>query len=161
MYLLDANVMIQGKNAYYGMDIVPGFWQWIEKAHGDGLVFTVSKVADEIKDGGDELADWIKALPTGFALDVSSSTATSLAATAAWASAQTRYVPAALAEFLSVADYYLVAQAHDLGFIVVTHETPAPDGKKRIKIPDACNGLGVAYTTPWAMLRNEGARFVS
>jgi hypothetical protein len=142
------------------MHIVPGFWNCIEKAHGDGRVLTVSKVAEEIKDGRDELANWIGNLPDTFALEVRSSTSGSLSAVAAWAAAQPQYVPAALSEFLSVADYHLVAQAHDLNFTVVTHEKPAPDPRKRIKIPDACNSMGVSYTTPWAMLRDEGARFV-
>jgi len=52
-----------------------------------------------------------------------------------------------------------VSQALSLGYTVVTHEEPAPLGKKRIKIPDACNAAGVPWMPPWLMLRDEGARF--
>ena len=76
----------------------------------------------------------------------------------AWASSQ-QYDPAAVNTFLQVADYYLVAQAHALGFTVVTHEIAA-NSIKRIKIPDARIGLGVKCVTPYAMLRSEKARFV-
>ncbi len=33
MYLLDANVFIDAKNRYYGFDIVPAFWDWLQQAH--------------------------------------------------------------------------------------------------------------------------------
>jgi hypothetical protein len=42
---------------------------------------------------------------------------------------------------------------------VVTHEVPSTS-LKRIKIPDACVGLGVRCVSPFEMLRNERARFV-
>ena len=28
-YLLDANVFIQAKNLYYGLDFCPAFWDWL------------------------------------------------------------------------------------------------------------------------------------
>jgi hypothetical protein len=58
-----------------------------------------------------------------------------------------------------VADYYLVAQAHAGRHTVVTHEIPAAS-RRRIKIPDACIGLGVKCMNPFEMLRLERARFV-
>lgn len=67
--------------------------------------------------------------------------------------------PAAISTFLQVADYYVVAQAHAGRHTVVTHEVPSAS-TKRIKIPDACIGLGVTCVTPYEMLRRERARFV-
>ena len=61
--------------------------------------------------------------------------------------------------FLQVADYYLVAQARAGGHTVVTHEVPSASTRK-IKIPDACIGLGIKCMTPYEMLRSERARFV-
>jgi hypothetical protein len=43
--------------------------------------------------------------------------------------------------------------------VVVTHEVVAHSTKK-IKIPNACLGVGVRYVTPFEMLRAERARFV-
>ncbi|MBV6522211.1 MAG: hypothetical protein MNPFHGCM_02357 [Gemmatimonadaceae bacterium] len=43
--------------------------------------------------------------------------------------------------------------------VVVTHEVPAASPRK-IKIPDACIGLGIKCMTPYEMLRVERARFV-
>lgn len=61
--------------------------------------------------------------------------------------------------FLQVADYYLVAHALAHGHTVVTHEIASPSPKK-IKIPNACIGLGIKVMTPYEMLRHERARFV-
>lgn len=64
-----------------------------------------------------------------------------------------------MSTFLQVADYYLVAQAYAGKYIVVTHEIPSASTRK-IKIPDACIGLGIKGMTPFEMLRHERARFV-
>ena len=82
----------------------------------------------------------------------------SLQATSQWAAGQ-GYDPAAVNTFLQVADYYLVAHAHAHRHVVVTHEVVAHTTKK-IKIPNACIGMGVKCMTPYEMLRVERARFV-
>jgi Domain of unknown function (DUF4411) len=69
------------------------------------------------------------------------------------------YEAAAVNTFLQVADYYLVGHALAHGHTVVTHEVASPS-TKRIKIPNACIGLGVKFMTPYQMLRRERARFV-
>jgi L-ascorbate metabolism protein UlaG (beta-lactamase superfamily) len=82
----------------------------------------------------------------------------SLQATSTWANGA-GYEPAAVATLLQGADYYLVAHAHAHHHVVVTHEVVAHSAKK-IKIPNACLGVGVRYVTPSEMLRAERARFV-
>ena len=42
---------------------------------------------------------------------------------------------------------------------MVTHEVAA-NSVKRIKIPNACAGLGLRFMTPHEMLRVEKAKFV-
>lgn len=64
-----------------------------------------------------------------------------------------------MSAFLQVADYYLVAHAKAGNHTVVTHEIPSASTRK-IKIPDACIGLGIKFMTPYEMLRRERARFV-
>jgi hypothetical protein len=51
-YLLDANVFIEAKNRYYGLDFCPAFWEWLIVSNTSGLVFSIEKVADEIEAGG-------------------------------------------------------------------------------------------------------------
>jgi Domain of unknown function (DUF4411) len=81
----------------------------------------------------------------------------SLATVSTWAGGGT-YEPAAVSTFLQVADYYLVAHAHAHGFTAVTQV--AADSARKIKIPNACVGLGVTVMSPYEMLRIEKARFV-
>jgi hypothetical protein len=59
-YLLDANVFVEAKNAYYGFDFAPGFWDWLDREHANGNVYSIEKVRDELIGGDDELADWAK-----------------------------------------------------------------------------------------------------
>ncbi|MGH9044785.1 MAG: DUF4411 family protein [Acidimicrobiales bacterium] len=157
-YLLDANVFIQGKNLHYGFDFCPGFWDWIDDSHAAGSVFSIDKVSDELVAVDDDLAGWARTRPDGFFLGADASLIPSLQATSTWANGA-GYEPAAVATFLQVADYYLVAHAHAHGHVVVTHEVISAS-TKRIKIPNACLGMGVRYLTPFEMLRTERARFV-
>ncbi len=67
-YLLDANVFIQAKNLHYGLDFCPAFWDWLLAKNADDDVFSIEKVEDEIKAGGDELSDWASNLGAKFFL---------------------------------------------------------------------------------------------
>jgi len=157
-YLLDADVFIRAKNLHYGLDFCPAFWTWLIDANGAGRVFSIEKVGDEIQAIADELSGWANARGDGFFLRPDASVLPSLADVSKWASGQ-RYEPAAVSTFLQVADYYLVAHALAGKHTVVTHEVPSASTRK-IKIPDACIGLGIKCMTPFEMLRVERARFV-
>jgi hypothetical protein len=157
-YLLDANVFIQAKNLHYGFDFCPAFWEWLVASHEAGTVFSIEKVYDELVGSEDELSAWARQQPEAFFLKPDAAVVSSLQAASLWASGND-YEPAAISTFLQVADYYLVAHAHAHDFAVVTHEVVAHTAKK-IKIPNACVGLGVKCMTPYEMLRAERARFV-
>jgi Domain of unknown function (DUF4411) len=157
-YLLDADVFITAKNLHYGFDFCPAFWEWLIEQHKAGHVFSIEKVGGEILGLGDDLSTWAAARGDDFFLKPDPGVVPSLAAVSAWANNQ-QYEPAAINTFLRIADYYLVSQAHAGGHTVVTHEVPSPSTKK-IKIPNACIGLGIKCVTPFEMLRTERARFV-
>ena len=157
-YLLDANVFIAAKNLHYGFDFCPAFWDWLVTENESGRVFSVEKVGDEVRAVGDELADWAAERGTAFFLPPDASNFPAMAQVSAWATAGT-YEPAAVTTFLQVADYYLVGQALSGEHTVVTHEVPSASPRK-IKIPDACIGLGIKPMSPYQMLRVERARFI-
>ena len=157
-YFLDADVFIRAKNLHYGLDFCPAFWEWLIENNAAGTVFSVEKVGDEVLAVADELSEWAEARGAGFFLRPGVAVFPSLAAVSTWATGQ-RYEPSAINMFLQVADYYLVAQAHAGRHTVVTHEVPSGSTRK-IKIPDACIGLGIKCMTPYEMLRHERARFV-
>lgn len=157
-YLLDANVFIQAKNLHYGFDFCPAFWDWMIAQNELGIVASIEKVSDELVGGGDDLADWANDRGKAFFLPPDDAVLPSLAEVSAWATGQ-NYEPAAIATFLQVADYWLVAHAKAHDFVVVTHEVPS-DSVRKIKIPNACIGLGITCMSPYEMLRRERARFV-
>lgn len=157
-YLLDANIFIQAKNLHYGLDFCPAFWDWLIAGNTDQKVFSIEKVGDELAAGGDELADWANQQGANFFLPPDAKLLSALRQVSTWATSQ-RYDPAAVNTFLQVADYYLVAHGLAHGHVIVTHEI-ASTSTKKIKIPDACIGLGIKCMTPFEMLRLEQARFV-
>lgn len=156
MHLVDANILIDAKNRYYAFDIAPGFWTWLEKAHRSGILISIDAVRDELLAGQDDLADWART-HRDFFLPVDQWTAQNLAPLSAWAARQ-NYSPAAQREFAGDrADFLLVAHAAGHGDTVVTHEQPSPDSRKRVKIPDACEAMGVEYLDIFSVLRRTGA----
>lgn len=158
-YLLDSDVFIQAKNLHYGIDFCPAFWAWLIDENRAGRVFSIERVGDEVLAGADDLAAWASARGPTFFLPVDATVPPSLVAVSEWATRQ-QYAPSAVSTFLQAADYYLVAQARAGGHVVVTHEIRAPASRRKIKIPDACNGLAIDCVTPFEMLRRERARFV-
>ena len=156
--LVDSNVFIQAKNLHHGFDFCPAFWDWLVEQNGAGNVASIERVADEPQAGDDELSEWAAARDGGFFLPPDDAVLPALRTVSDRASSH-GYRPAAVATFLQVADYWLVAHALAHERIVVTHEVPA-DTTSKIKFPNACIGLGLRCMNPYEMLRRERARFV-
>jgi len=158
-YLLDANVFIQAKNEYYGFDIAPAFWAWLIDANAAGTVFSVDKVGEELLAYEDELSEWAKERKRqgNFFLPPDEPVLDALKDVAAWAQGQS-FTDAAVSEFLAAADYYLVAHALAHNFTAVTQEVFEPAIIRKIKIPNACQGVGVPWINTYTMLRTEGVQ---
>ena len=158
-YVLDSNVFIEAKNRYYGFDIAPGFWDWLDLVHSTGSVCSIEPVRDELVAGDDPLAGWAAAHGPFFR-PIDTATTREFPVLTKWADSQ-RYTAAAISEFLgNTADYYLVAFAKAHGDTVVTHERPAPGSHKRILIPDACLAIGVPCADTFAALRATSAALI-
>lgn len=145
IYLLDTNIFITAKNEL-PMDVYPSFWQELSKLAGNGVFKSIKKVEDEIRKGKDELVDWIdNNLPNDFFIAENTETLVALSSVSQWATMNGVYTQAAKNEFASVADSWLIAEALSQSVTVITHETPDPSCKKRVKIPDVCNAVGVKF----------------
>lgn len=158
--LLDSNVFITAKNSYYGLDLVPAFWTWLEAQAVAGEIASTDMVYDELREGNDDLAVWVKdRRDLIFTIDSSSAAVAAHVATlGAWAMAEgcKQHV---IEDFMSCADPFLVGAAAALELTVVTQETPAGAKRRKVKIPDACAHLGVTVKDTFAMMRALGARF--
>lgn len=60
IYLLDANVLIDANRDYYPLDRVPEFWDWLLELAAEGVVKVPVEVYEEVSEGNDELAEWMK-----------------------------------------------------------------------------------------------------
>lgn len=72
-YILDADVFITAKNAYYAFDICPGFWASVIHQHRAGRAFGINRVRNELLSGRktEDLVQWVTTdLPDTFFLDV-------------------------------------------------------------------------------------------
>lgn len=144
-YLLDTNIFITAKNEL-PMDVYPSFWQALSELAAKGDFRSIKKVEDEIRKGKDELVDWIdNNLPNDFFITESADTLSALSTVSQWTNLNNVYSQAAKNEFISVADSWIVAEGLSQSITVVTYEKPDPSCKKRVKIPDVCNAVGVKY----------------
>ena len=161
-YLLDSNVFIESGKRYYSMDICPAFWEWLIAANKNKKLFSLDKVKQELCEiKKDNVAKWASDIDSGDRrgkLFLSSQKAVDgMQEVTSWVD-KTDYEMAAKEEFFSVADYYLVAYAKQEKQIVVTEEIFS-SGKKKIKIPNVCKGLGIEFINTFDMLRRECVRF--
>jgi hypothetical protein len=160
VYLLDANVFIQAKNLHYGFDFCPAFWNWLILKNDQGIVFSIEAIYRELIRGNDDLANWVTSYKNTLFLNPDAEIVSQFSVVSAWANEPSLgYEQAAINEFLDVGDYYLVCHALGHQMTIVTHER-ASHSKKKIKIPDACQALGIRFMSPFEMLRRESARFV-
>lgn len=157
-FLVDTNIFVDAHRRYYAFAIVPSFWEFLDHQFSSGALVSIKQVLEELKAGNDALADWAKDRPHFFHDIGDAQTLQKMAEIADWVTRQ-EYTQAALDEFLSVADFYLVAFAVAHGYTVLTHEQPNPEAKKRVLIPNVCDAFGVRYTDTFQMMRTLGAHF--
>ena len=162
-YLVDSDVLITAKNLYYAFDLCPGFWKSLLHYHGEGRVFSVDRVRNELLVGrnDEELFQWVKNdVPKGFFLPVDTDElARVYTEIMLWVQRHPNYLDHAKAKFATGADGWLVACARVRGATVVTNEQPAPASRRDVKLPDVCEEFEVPRQNTFVMLRALGAQF--
>ncbi len=163
LFILDSDVFIAAKNAYYAFDLCPGFWNAIIYHHSLGKVFSISRVRSELLSGNktEDLVLWVRnQVPVDFFLDVDEEEVTkTYSEIMLWSQRHTRYLDRAKAKFATGADGWLVAYAKVHGAFVITNEQPSPESKSEIKLPDVCAQFGVTPKDTFMMLRELSVSF--
>ena len=157
-YLLDTNTFIEAKNRYYPFDVVPAYWEWIDKSNSVGTVFSIQPVYDELLRKSDQLEKWARKRKNDLFISMDSDDEPNLIEVSNWLR-NSEYDPTAITKFLSKADYYLIVRAMTLGCTVVTHEK-SENSLNRVKIPNVCEQFDVKCISLFEMLRRENARFI-
>lgn len=161
-FVLDSDVFIAAKNAYYAFDFCPGFWDGIIRAHAQGRARSIDRIRAELLAGRKEedLVLWVKnKLPEEFFHDSNSAEVSgAYAEVMLWVQRNPRYFDRAKAKFATEADGWLVAYSMVHGTEVVTNEQPRPESHNRVLLPDVCEQFKVSYRDTFPMLRELGAR---
>lgn len=158
-YLLDSNAFIQAKNHFYRFSFCPGFWDWVLTRHGAGAIFSVEKVEDELKLGADQLTTWVtNTAPNGFFIQPTTQVATAQGVVARWVHAQAVYSHTEVAWFLGKADPWLIAQAIEGGYEIITFEEMVPPNSSKVKIPNVASNFGVRCVSLYDVLEASGAQ---
>ena len=163
LLVLDADVFIAAKNAYYAFDICPGFWKALLEAHRLDRVRSIDRVRNELLIGREEedLVQWVRnEVPTAFFHEsIGAEVVTAFAEIMLWVQRNQQYLDQAKAKFATEADGWLTAYARVHGAIVVTNEQPRPEARNRILLPDVCARFGVPCKNTFSMLRDLAVRF--
>lgn len=158
--MLDANVLITAHRSYYAFDLCSGFWDSVKAGFKANRIFSTRRVQGELQAGGDVLTKWVAAeLPPDFFInDGSTIIASAYAPMMTWVASK-NFISAAIAQFASGADGWLIATAKQENLCLVTHETRQLGAKSRVPIPNVCEEFGVSYCNTFEMLRELGCCF--
>ncbi|WP_027568391.1 DUF4411 family protein [Bradyrhizobium sp. URHA0013] len=157
-YCLDSNIFIQAQQGPYAMDIVPGFWKWLDKESDAGRIISCRTVYEEMVGFGDELATWVKDRDgSPFFMPPDAAVQGAFGPIAGYV--VNTYPQHNASEFLKGADPWLIARAQTHGMIVATGEQLVDPTSTKPKIPNVCKQFGVEYMGPYEMLRQLGAKF--
>lgn len=164
VFVLDSDVFIAAKNAYYAFDICPGFWDAIIQAHREDRVHSIDRIRAELLAGQpkEDLVQWVKGkVPAGFFRTTQSKAVLdAYAEIVLWVQRSTQYLDRAKAKFATEADGWLVAYSMVHGTTVVTNEQPRPDSRSRVLLPDVCAQFKVPSRDTFTMLRSLAVQLV-
>jgi len=158
-YLLDANTYIQAKNQYYGMDICPAYWDWLDQQFALGKTSSIDMVGRELKAGNDELVSWVKDRPDHFIQNDDDDTQAAYTDVVGFV-ATGNFNAGSRDSFLAGADPWIIAKAIAINASVVTHESQLNPQTKQVKIPNICQQFSVPCMSTFQFLRELKARFV-
>jgi len=158
--LIDANVLIEAHRRYYSMEVCPGFWEWMAEALATGDAILIPEIRDEVTPLSQDLKDWLRFDATVTHPEVQGSLSLSRQLVTGEANAS-GCTANSIQRFLRGGDYHLTAYAHAAKCRVVTLETreDRTKHKRKLKIPDLCDRISVAWATPFQMLKDHGAEF--
>ncbi|RJX35049.1 MAG: DUF4411 family protein [Desulfarculus sp.] len=159
-FILDSNVFIEAAQRYYAFDIAPGFWESLIVHSESGQVKSIDKVKGELERGKDQLAAWAKGdFSHAFVSTDEEDVIKSYGEVMKWVQSQAQFTDAAKADFASGADGWLVAYVMTRGGVLVTHEIPSPDVKRKVPIPNVCVAFDINFRNTFEMLRFLKVRF--
>jgi hypothetical protein len=162
LYLLDANVLIDAHNKYYGADMVPEFWDWVLHCAANGTIAMPLETFEEVRGGADAkrdlLNEWVCRDDVEETLVLKEEVDPN-----AVAAVTNAYAPDLNDNEIDQLgrDPFLIAYGlvDCTGRCIVSNEVSKPSKKRaNQKVPDVCQKVGVPCCDTFAMLRRLGFR---
>lgn len=154
LHLLDANVLITANRLYYPLERVPEFWDWLVHMGQTGQIRMPVEIIEEIRDGSDDLAEWMSDHDHLDALLLNEDADVALVQRVI----SEGYAPDLDDEEIEIVgrDPFLIAavQRSPADRCVVTTEVSKP-GRRRANrhVPDVCASLGVRWMDSFGLIR--------
>ena len=154
LHLLDANVLITANRLYYPLERVPEFWDWLVHMGQIGQIKMPLELVEEIREGSDDLAEWMSDHDHLDALLFAEDADVALVQRVT----DQGYAPDLDDKEIEIVgrDPFLIAAAlrSPADRCVVTAEVSKP-GRQRANrhVPDVCNSLGVRWMDSFGLIR--------
>ncbi|MCY4086704.1 MAG: DUF4411 family protein [Actinomycetia bacterium] len=156
MYVFDTSTFINGKNRQLPPETFPGVWEFIEQNIEKGAIIAPKAVLTEIKQQTDELFNWAHKYLDAF-VDPSRAVQQRVGEVQAHQNFPNQGTR-------NEADPWVVAEALERNWTVVSYEGRAPNGEptRRVmeKIPGVCKAFNLECITLPEALGRLGAQFV-
>lgn len=157
IYCLDANVLIQAWQKYYSPKFCPGYWDILNELGVQGRIFIAKEVFDEITRTEDDLCKWLKASKI-LVRETNENVIRCLQKIYAKEASHKTLVDNTKAR--SLADPWVIAYAINEGATVVTKEEKITAlNSSRIKIPNVCDNMGIAWMNDFDFLAELNIQF--
>lgn len=155
MYLVDTNFIGELETIYPG-DVFPTLWVQLEHRLFVPDVCFHEEVHTELRNWKHPRLNWyLNHVTPGQILASDREELDAYQAVSKWVVGkhQPPYKSSAVDAFLNVADSWIVASAHRHRATIVTNEKPAPESKRKIKIPDVAAQFNVPCINTLDFLR--------
>ena len=140
------------------MQFCPAYWDWLDQQFAKGIAGSIDMIGRELKDGNDNLAEWVKSRKAQFVPNDDEATQDAFSEIVQFVISKD-FSPANRDQFLAKADPWLIAKAKTIGATVVTHESTLNDATKKVKVPNICRQFDVRCIDTFAFLRETRAKF--
>ncbi len=154
IYLLDANVLIDANRDYYPLKRVTEFWEWLVFKGNEGIVKIPIEMYEEIIEGKDDLALWMKSNEVKFALLLNEEVDQSLVS---------KVIDEGYANNLTEDDIetigndpFLIAYAlsdKDNRCVVTTEVSKPKSQRANRHVPDVCDGFRIQWCNTFALTK--------
>lgn len=163
VFWIDASMLVENSNTLHPNERIPQFWVFLESQIKKGNICIPKMVHGEVTKGNDWVANWCKHRNDGHFCVSPNREIQETHIPIVMEHLEKEYAGKRmrhqLDKFASGADPWLIAYARENSGVAVSEEDRAKKFDQKIKIPNVCKGVGVAWCDTYEMLKRLKAKF--